>query len=227
VREKAAKRLAEIGVPALDALQNTETNGAELETRQRATLLVKQIREAAGLPMRVKGMEFSVDAPKSLSIRHNFDGDRFSIGLRIKNTTSTAYRLALPNDSLSTFIAMPDGKTLGGLPSLAWKDGKRPATGKDRFSPPLNNDESYTLVVQARVIWVRYIGLGYRPCLDCRDAFSGHWELPIAWGRHRLILTYENTRARSENGDVLWVGKATAGQDIEIAENKLQEANRP
>src|SRR5438874_1931008 len=45
VRDTANKRLAEIGVPALDLLYKAEEN-ADLETKQRAAMLIKAIRIA-------------------------------------------------------------------------------------------------------------------------------------------------------------------------------------
>src|SRR5579862_4244504 len=59
VRETATKRLAEIGVPALDALYLAEEKG-EPESRKRAAMLVQSIRMANRLPTRVNGMEFKL-----------------------------------------------------------------------------------------------------------------------------------------------------------------------
>ncbi|HYV38258.1 MAG TPA: hypothetical protein VE988_21420, partial [Gemmataceae bacterium] len=52
-REAAMARLNEIGLPALDALQDAEENAASLEIRQRAGLLIAPIRKANRLPTRI------------------------------------------------------------------------------------------------------------------------------------------------------------------------------
>src|SRR5580765_8161255 len=59
LREAAAKLLSQVGIPALNALEQAE-RATDVEISQRAIALHKQIRRANRLPAKVKGVEFKL-----------------------------------------------------------------------------------------------------------------------------------------------------------------------
>src|SRR5580765_5316061 len=140
-REKVSKRLVEIGLPALPALEVAEES-SDLETRQRAAALVNRIRAANRLPTRVNGMEFKLVLDEKTKV-NKFPQVTVKGALHIKNTKDTLYRLNIDRtvrgflqDAQGKFI-VPKNSNLGDLhPSFLDKAGKfllaRPAS-----SPPL------------------------------------------------------------------------------------------
>ena len=220
IREKAMKRLTEVGVPALTALQDVEEKGA-LETRNRAAILVKNIRRAAGLPIRVNGIEFSIVTPRKWLIpKSAFTGQlptrwlnqkpgeetQVEFELKITNTTNTPHRFFLLLREKLLLI------TSKGTLFPASGGGYWSRTVWPEVSPLLRKHDSYTLSYKAKLIL-----LSSGITIYCWDPFNVSWEIqPLPEGTHRLTLVYENDQRESDNGDILWVGKAEVWTNIDL-----------
>src|SRR5580765_1437114 len=84
-RESASKRLTEIGLPTLKFLEMAEKS-TDIEVRNRATALVRIIREANRLPLKVNGIEFSLETDFKWIKPQNDQSQRIKLTLNAKNT---------------------------------------------------------------------------------------------------------------------------------------------
>jgi hypothetical protein len=96
VREKSTARLKEVGLPALQYLQDT-LDSANLETRLRAETLVTEIRTGNRLPTRVKALEFKLVVNKiEWKIPESGGKTTIEIKLEVTNVGKAISNLYLP-----------------------------------------------------------------------------------------------------------------------------------
>jgi hypothetical protein len=200
VREAAVKRLRSIGIPALKALQDAEEH-PDLETRQRALLLVSQIREKNQLPTRVDGVEFELVVGRKEWMEEKFEfGDRpsCSVELRITNTRKTLRRIYHSTESVVPVLQTADGKM------LEMSEGQARTGGDPFVPPPLKQNETLTFRFTARLYWGEH-GFGFVFENQASHEFC-YWDL--SRGEYRLSISYIVAGDIPEVDGPLWKVKA-------------------
>jgi hypothetical protein len=209
-RQEAMKRHSEIGVPALQALQITEEQNAELERRQRAAFLVRSIRQEHGLPRRVSGLEFSLVGSKKWSIPKRGEVSRVQLGLNVNNTTAHDCRVLIGH-AIGLFFTDTKGVALPR--QCLGVEG-----GSDQSWQTLPRHGSFTWLIHGRLAWHR--DRNEELCFYC-DLEGVMWEYAgFFGGRFRLMLDYGNNKERALDGDPLWVGAFELFLDIELNDEK-------
>ena len=195
VSEKAKTRLEEIGVPALDLLQ--ETHGtATSEATTRVASLIRAIRTKSGLPSWVNGMEFKLIVDKEWIVPSMGKESKCAIQLQITNTMSSAYRLHLA-DSLKVTL-----KDAAGRETLRF-NGYQRDTRTATFSEPLSRNQKFTIVVNGRLSWSKKGKLS----LSCTDMFSATWIGPdLEKAAYEMTLSFENKRTAHDELEPVWIG---------------------
>jgi hypothetical protein len=107
VRQKAARRLAEIGVPALDALGEAEAKG-DPETKLRARLLIREISTTHRVPPR---LEFKLIVEKEWATPKPGENTAIDIRLQVTNSTDSVCRLYL-DKAVKVILQDSTGKEL-------------------------------------------------------------------------------------------------------------------
>jgi hypothetical protein len=197
-REKATKRLGEIGLPALKALQEAADNG-DAETRQRATNLAKGIRAANCLPTRVSQMEFRLIVEKEWAIPKPGQIKKIGLSLEFKNTASEAVRLYLYK-SVRVIIKELKGNDLlkGGFQT---SDSAHSTT-----SPLLAKNQIFLLPFAGKLsaLTEGTVSVWFQ------DVFACTWSTRngIPKGTYKFSLGCENAKAATDAGEKCWVGNA-------------------
>jgi hypothetical protein len=200
VRESATKRLTEIGFPALKALYPAEQQG-DIETKTRATILVKTIRTANNLPTRVNGMEFELIADKEWTTSKTKAKYPIKIALHITNKSDSICRLYLDG---AIRVVLKDNKNK----EVVKYGGYERASAASPVSEPLEKDRDMTVPLKARLVPTM---TGTTFIFMCSDVFTRTWESSaLSKGTYYLAIVYTNHQqpANVKAGPPCWVGAA-------------------
>jgi hypothetical protein len=225
IRQKATQRLGDIGLPALEALERAAARADDLEARQRAALLVKNIRQAAGSGTRFDGLEFTITAPEKWQQPKQGEKTPLAIRLDIKNTTDVPRRVYL-YESIRLELADATGTPLEG----GWAGYDHEGGGPMAF-PILHKNESSSYVWTGGLLTSEE-GI----TLWFTDPFNHGWQWhKLSPGRYHVTVLYWNEQQQPHrrqvvgtfhyfkwfgempgDNELLWVGKAWAAMDVEI-----------
>ncbi len=206
VREKATKRLTEIGVSALDALREAQAKG-DAETSKRSELLIRSIGVLHHLPTHVKGMEFKlILMDDEWSIPNPGARTPIKVNLEITNTTDEAYRLFLYD---AVKVVLQDSSHN----NIRVSGGREHPNPLEKISPPLKKNQTYTLTLQGE----RWRS-GNKLAFYLRDPYNRYWKAEgLPKGTYYLGLVYEYSKATTDLKPPLWVGRAeTLLETVEI-----------
>jgi len=204
VREKAMKRLEEIGEPALEPLYEAQKS-KNSEISQRAKLLIPEI-EWRVLPSKtVNGMQFKLVVDKNWRAPRPGQKNQINIRLDIRNLDEGIFRVfpggirVSLTDSKGNEVVSPRGSN-GSV--AAW------------YSPPLKKNQTFTIELDGSLAL-------YRNNLQfwVIDCFAEVWGGDnLCKGTYYLTLHYRNTNDyRSASVGPLWVGEVKAlRQKVEI-----------
>ncbi len=206
VREKATKRLAEIGVPALDALREAEVKD-DAETSRRAATLVRSISAANRLPIRVKGMEFKLTLTEhKWSLPKPGGKTIVKASLEVTNVSDVVYRLYLHR--AINFVLEDSTRK-----SIRCHGGWERKPPGPFISPPLGKNESFTMTCSGG-LWRSDEKVGFY----LRDNLSNFWQFEeLVKGTYYLGLVYEYKKQATDDRPPLWLGRAeTLMETVEI-----------
>jgi hypothetical protein len=206
LRESATKQLQDVGLPALEQLQQAEEKG-DPETQARAAPLVKAIRAANRLPTRSNGLQFALKVlPKrvdpeavnrfsflqfEIEITNVYDKPcRFNVCPGIHAKLATAEGVPLPFSLDHTAQLLRDN---AGLPV------------HDPRTPVLKRNVPFVLRCDV-TIWKQ----GPTYLLDS-TVFPAGWirpRSPLAAGTYIFSLVFTNREIHSDVGAPTWTGYA-------------------
>src|SRR5580765_66047 len=212
VREHATKRLGEIGVLALDAIQEAEES-ADIETQQRATKLVTDIRAKNRMVTRVNGVEYKLDVKRNDWLKLDANSGLFSgltVTLQITNKVDRPRRFFLFQNV--DLILRKNAKG----PDLLDKwygdgDGNGPSKNpfKNDASPLLKRNQTATITIEGGIT-LPTAGGG---CVSFRQKLCELWR--TFWdtrqvmdnGNYLLSISYSNSVSFLDS-EPCWVGHA-------------------
>src|SRR5580765_2513582 len=202
IREGTTKRLTEIGLPALDALEKAEANSADRETQQRAAALAKYVRRANRLPTKVAGIEFKLITQREWPIPPSKSKTSVQVELQITNNSGSVCRF---HEEVAVHLADSNGKPLK-IQVTQIKD-----------VPPLafhKVEKNQTLKIPLNISLLR-VG-------QDADVFYQHPTGNIPWamrglskGSYRLSVVYANSHPQLDGSGVpAWIGTAETLDEV-------------
>jgi hypothetical protein len=206
VRGKAEKALSELGLDALNALQNAEDKTVG-EIKERAAKLVQSIRAANRLPIRVNGVEFSLTVPKEWAFPKQGEFTAIPIKLQITNTSEKAYRFYLYQ---SLHVLLEDANGV----NLLTNRGQQAKGGAKKISPVLKKGDSFPVPLYGSLVGSKTDSTAK---LFCRDPFSRYWTVPdnLPKGRYHLTVWFKTSKPPFQDGEVpFWLGVAQTAEEV-------------
>jgi hypothetical protein len=196
-RDRAANRLVEIGLPALEALMEAQAQ-SELATRQRIFAVIVRIRLPQGPPIVVNGMEFKLKVETEWLMPQLAKSKLIPIILEITNKSDRVYRLRLAG----TKVFLKDAKGQDVLER--WQktsDSTHPTS-----SPPLAKNDTYALPFKGQLGTSKQGAFSFA----CWDVFAWMWAntARLTSGSYSFGLVYENKVEESGSKEPYWVGRA-------------------
>jgi hypothetical protein len=193
IRESALQRLFDIGVPALDALENA-CQADDFEIRARAQLLIKKI-EYSSLPVAVvNGMRFRLIVDRHWVIPEK--GGRASTGIIVECTNLAEKKTLRFWPMGSTSFLMIDSRGLRTFPLMELQ-----SVGPLRI-PLLKQNDCYRFEIDATLVWRRD-----ELTLIFHDLRGRQSEGVTVEKHFKLAINYENhSHQIGEFNDNLWTG---------------------
>ncbi len=212
IREKASKRLLEIGVGALPELRKALENNEDPEVKNRAQQIVDEIERENNIPraVNVNGAEFIPMVDHIWAVPPAGGKTNIKLGLKITNRKKEKTRFYLAN----TFCIMLQDSQGKDIPTEGGgNDGTKRGIS---VTPPLSVGESYTVSqLNGRLLQNDRKKLRF----EWEDVSGGIWFYKIpSPGKYFLIFTYEYEKDfHWDDGISLWKGKVnTYPYPIEI-----------
>jgi hypothetical protein len=204
VRETATKRLTEIGLRALTALEQAEEN-SDAEIRHRAAMITNEVRAKNHLPPRINGLEFRLVADKEWLAPRVGEETEFGIRLEITNITNTTCRIALYNTI--QFVLIDSGGK-----ELVCGQGQLHAMSTPKVSGPLAKNQTCAMVFEGRLRMSKGT-----VTFSCEDAFSCWCVRPgLAKGTYQLVVLYANHGQPASTSEPCWVGSARIVREVVV-----------
>jgi hypothetical protein len=186
------KRLAEIGVPAVEALRQAEQQG-DPEAQRRANLVLRMIGKRP--PTTVSGLQFTLVTDKEWRIPVGATPAKVNVALHVTNTTNKVYRLCF-QEGIRLVFQDSTGKM---LPFRGGRDSSNPPK---ITSPPLGKNECHVLLFDSTL---RLAGGNLE--FHAWDASLWFCEVKgLSKGVYQVGLSYDNSRHATDGGHPFWIG---------------------